>query len=184
MRILALPVTLVLLAGCSVHIDTNKTTTRKLTHLEVPGPHGAACAAIQAASGLDFSSDRKAAFLKIAQQQNLSSHEQVYLVNAVLDAGGFSSDKAAVLVALAGNPTLQPEARACIALRIEDVDFSSDKKKVTHALAANPGMKVKVKPRPAVEPKQPAQPEAKADEKPKAEEKKPESEAREDPAVK
>jgi hypothetical protein len=166
MRIPALLLTLAFVAGCSVHIDTGQ-GSKKLTHLEVAGPHGAACAAIQAASSLDFSSDQKAAFLKIARQQNLSSHEQVYLVNAVLDTVDFSRDKAEVLVALAGNPTLHPEARAAIALRIEDVDFSSDKKKITEALAANPGMKVKLKPRATVEPKQPAEPEAKPDKKPK-----------------
>ncbi|MEQ8766535.1 MAG: hypothetical protein RL885_21660 [Planctomycetota bacterium] len=100
------------------------------------GEHGPYCADIEAAFRIDFSTDRAARLKRIASVVDLSSHEQVFLIEAAL-VGGFSSDQADVLSALASNPGLTGEARSYLGSNIERIDFSTERQRVVDAMIEN-----------------------------------------------
>ena len=75
------------------------------------GPHGPACPVIEDASHIvEYPNDRLKILKRIAARPELSTHEQIYLVNAVM-AVGFSSDKAIALVTLIENPCCTAQTR-------------------------------------------------------------------------
>ncbi len=75
------------------------------------GPHGAACPVIEDASYIiEYPSERLRILKSVAVREDLSAHEQIYLVNAVM-AVGFSSDKAQALVTLIRNPCCTADTR-------------------------------------------------------------------------
>jgi len=115
---------LALLAGCYYHPHRH----------HPPGLHGPACADIHAATQIESTADRLAAFEKIAGRAELGSHEQMVLVDAVL-LSGFSDD---VLVTLIRNPNFYPEARYHLSVRLEEVPFSPEKKRVVDAMIEYP----------------------------------------------
>jgi hypothetical protein len=82
-----------LVGGCAVH------------------PRGPACPVItDAAHIVEYPNDRLKILKRIAARPQLSTHEQIYLVNTVM-AVGFSSDKAIALVTLIENPCCTAETR-------------------------------------------------------------------------
>ncbi len=94
--VLALGVALVLLGGCTVHPQ---------------GPHGPVCPLIEdAAQIIEYPSQRHRILKRVADMPELSTHEQIYLVNATF-ATGYSSDKAETLVRLIKNPCCTEETR-------------------------------------------------------------------------
>lgn len=94
--VLALGGALVLLGGCTVHPR---------------GPHGPACPLIEDASHIiEYPSQRHRILKRVADMQELSTHEQIYLVNATF-AVGYSSDKAETLIRLIKNPCCTEETR-------------------------------------------------------------------------
>ncbi len=101
------------------------------------GDHGPNCSDIEAASRISFSTDRAERLKRLAARQNLSTHEQIYLIDVSL-SGGFSSDQADVLVVLASNPALTNDARAHLSRRLEDVYFSTERERIVDALLDNP----------------------------------------------
>ncbi len=111
---------------------------RALDHFRSQVGHGPRCAAIEVAATIQFSSDRQAALGGIAALTDLSEHEQLFLVEATIAGGGFSSDVTAVLVALARNPRLTDAARARLAtLQHKASLFSSDRRLLANALRDN-----------------------------------------------
>ncbi len=106
------------------------------------GPHGPACAVItDAAHIVEYPTDRLKILKRVAAQPELSTHEQIYLVNAVL-VWGFSSDKAVALVTLIENPCCTAETRQHIrkSLKIARM-LGRDERRVIDALtkAETPG---------------------------------------------
>ncbi len=101
--------------------------------------HGSRCPDIEVAASVSFSGDRSAALVRIAERQDLSEHEQMFLVDAAVDCGGFSSDVANTLVVLARNPTLTKATRQYISERQHDAGLmSSDTERLARALAESP----------------------------------------------
>jgi hypothetical protein len=75
------------------------------------GPHGPVCPVIEDVSHIvEYPTDRLRILKRVAARPELSTHEQIYLVNAVM-AVGFSSDKAVALVTLIENPCCTAETR-------------------------------------------------------------------------
>jgi hypothetical protein len=73
------------------------------------GPCGPACLTIEDASHIiEYPTQRLNILKRVAAQPELSTHEQVYLVNAVF-AVGYSSDKAEALITLIRNPCCTEE---------------------------------------------------------------------------
>ena len=102
--LLAIIGALVLIAGCATHPK---------------GPHGPACQTIEGATHiLEYPSQRLTILKRVAKQKELSTHEQIYLINAVF-MGGFSDDMADALVSLLANPCCTAEARAHIRERMK-----------------------------------------------------------------
>ena len=84
------------LTGCTIHPS---------------GPHGPACPIIEDASHIiEYPSQRLRILKGVAARPSLSTHEQIYLVNAVM-AAGFSLDKAEALITLIRNPCCALETR-------------------------------------------------------------------------
>jgi len=109
-----------LTAGCVVHPR---------------GPHGPACAAIDAATQVELSSHRLELLTRIAQRPELSQHEQTYLVNAIC-FGGIGGEHADALIALIQNPCCTAQTRQQIAANLRMVAYSSERRRVAEALAA------------------------------------------------
>ena len=109
-----------LTAGCVVHPR---------------GPHGPACAAIDAATQVELSSHRLELLTRIAQRPELSQHEQTYLVNAIC-FGGIGGEHADALIALIQNPCCTAETRRQISANLRMVAYSSERRRVAEALAA------------------------------------------------
>ena len=101
---LAMPLVLMLAGGCAVHPK---------------GPHGPACSTIEAATHiLEYPSYRLATLKQIAARQDLSQHEQTYLVNAIF-IGGFSSQVAETLITLIHNPCGTDQTRQQIRAKLK-----------------------------------------------------------------
>jgi hypothetical protein len=93
---LAAMAAVLLLTGCAVHPK---------------GPHGPACPVIEdAAHIIEYPSERLRILKRVAARENLSTHEQIYLVDTVILVG-FSSDKAQALITLIRNPCCTAETR-------------------------------------------------------------------------
>ena len=107
-------------AGCALHPG---------------GAHGPACPIIEdAAHIIEYPSERLRILKGVAARPNLSTHEQLYLVNAVMIVG-YSSDKAKALVTLLRNPCCVDETRQHIR---KSLKFSRmlgrDERRVVHEL--------------------------------------------------
>lgn len=132
-----------LLCGClSVNVqgslDTDKGSSRRAVHVSHPDDtHGRACDLIDASMKIGHRKDRLRILAKIAKWDDLSTHEQVYLINAVC-SGHQGSSEADVLTALAKNPALTTAGRKHLTARIDS--FSSKyRARILNALAENPG---------------------------------------------
>lgn len=139
MRWLSLLSVGVALSGCTIRFggSSEENGSEGRSCAGIAGDCGTACSDILAASKIGFSSDRAEVLKVIAGRSNLSTHEQIRLVNATVTPGGFSRDQADVLVALASNPCLAPEARQHLATRLDALFHSFDCKRVVDALNAN-----------------------------------------------
>ena len=132
-----------LLGGClSVNVqgswDTDEKGSRRAVRLSHPdGIHGRACDLIDASMKIGHRKDRLRILAKVAKWDDLSTHEQVYLINAVC-SGHHGSSEADVLTALAKNPALTTAGRKHLTARIDS--FSSKyRARILNALAENPG---------------------------------------------
>lgn len=132
-----------LLCGCLAvnvqgSLESDDAAPRRAVHVSHPeGVHGRACDLIDAAMKIGHRRDRARIFAKVAIWDDLSTHEQVYLINAVC-GGHPGSSEADALAALARNPALTPEAREHLTARLDS--FSSRyRARVLEALAENPG---------------------------------------------
>jgi hypothetical protein len=103
--------------------------------LHPPGPHGSRCPAIEAATKIGFSDQRNQTLKRIAAGPELSQHEQSYLVNAIVEKGGFSDDVANALIAVIENPGCTDETRTQIARHVQCVGFDDGRQRVAEALA-------------------------------------------------
>ncbi len=132
-----------LLCGClSVNVqgsyDKDGTGSRRTVRVSHPdGTHGRACDLIDASRKIGHRKDRLRILGKIAKWDDLSTHEQVYLINAVC-GGHQGSSEADVLMALAKNPALTTAGRKHLTAR--SGSFSSKyRARILDALAENPG---------------------------------------------
>ena len=132
-----------LLCGCvSVNlqgsIDRDKGSTRRAVRASHPdGIHGRACDLIDASMKIGHRKDRLRILAKVAKWDDLSTHEQVYLINAVC-SGHHGSTEADVLATLAKNAALTTEGRKHLTAQLDS--FSSRRRaRVLEALAENPG---------------------------------------------
>ncbi len=102
------------------------------------GTCGPACPAIEAATTIEAPTDRLNVLKKVAARENLSTHEQIYLVNAVC-SWGFGDDQADALVLLIKNPCCTAETRKHIADMLHWVHLGVAKKRVVDALDTSTG---------------------------------------------
>ena len=132
-----------LLCGClSVNVqgslDTDKGSTRRAVRVAHPdGIHGRACDLIDASRKIGHRKDRLRILAKVAKWDDLSTHEQVYLINAIC-SGHHGSSEADVLATLAKNAALTTAGRKHLTVRI-DTFSSRYRTRVLDALAENPG---------------------------------------------
>ncbi len=138
----ALAPAVILMCGClSVNVqgslDTDKGSSRRAVRLSHPdGIHGRACDLIDASMKIGHRRDRTRILAKVAKWDDLSTHEQVYLINAVC-SGHHGSSEADVLTTLAKNPALTTAGRKHLTARIDS--FSSKyRARILSALAENP----------------------------------------------
>lgn len=117
---LAALLVLILAGGCVMHPS---------------GPHGPACPTIESATYvIEYPRERLRILKPIAARDNLSPHEQTYLVNAIM-AVGFSSDKADVLLMLIHNPCCTAETRQQIRAKLKFTRMlGRDEQRVIQAL--------------------------------------------------
>jgi hypothetical protein len=132
-----------LMLGClSVNVegswDTDEKDSRRAVRVSHPdGTHGRACDLIDESRKIGHRKDRARILAKVAKWDDLSTHEQVYLINAVC-GGHHGSSEAKVLAALAKNAALTSEGRKHLTARIDS--FSSKyRARILEALAENPG---------------------------------------------
>ena len=132
-----------LLCGCvSVNlqgsVDRGKGSPRRAIRVSHPdGIHGRACDLIDASMKIGHRKDRLSILAKVAKWDDLSTHEQVYLINAVCSGhdGGSGAD---VLATLAKNGALTKEGRKHLTARLGS--FSSRRRtRVLEALTEAPG---------------------------------------------
>ena len=102
------------------------------------GPHGPVCTTIEAATTIQFASDRQQTFGRIASKGNLSQHEQTYLVNVICLSGGYADDQATALIALIKNPSCTPETREYVAKHLQWIALSDARRRVAEAMIDNP----------------------------------------------
>ncbi len=131
-----------LLCGClSVNlqgsVDTDKGSSRRTVRVAHPdGIHGRACDLVDASRKIGHRKDRLRVLAKVAQWNDLSTHEQVYLINAVC-SGHHGSSEASVLATLAKNAALTAQGRKHLTARIDS--FSSKyRTRILNALTENP----------------------------------------------
>lgn len=99
-------------------------------------PEGRYTPAIFAAASADFSSDRAASLRGIAAKNDLTEAEQLYLIEVLQIAGGFSSDKKEVLLALLSNDAVTAGAKKLLSETLPKFElFSDDTRAVADALA-------------------------------------------------
>lgn len=102
------------------------------------GACGPACATIKAATTIDYPTERLSVLKRIAPRDDLSAHEQTYLVNAIC-AGGFSSDQADALITLLENPCCTEQTRKHVARQLPWIGLGSQQRRVLDAMIENPG---------------------------------------------
>ncbi len=139
----ALAPAVLLMFGClSVNVqgslDRDNGSTRRAVRVAHPGGiHGRACDLIDASRKIGHRKDRLRILANVAKWDDLSTHEQVYLINAVC-SGHHGSSEADVLATLAKNAALTTAGRKHLTVRIDS--FSSrHRARVLEALAENPG---------------------------------------------
>ena len=139
----ALAPAVMLMCGClSVNlqgsVDTDKGSPRRAVRVSHPdGNHGRACDLVDASRKIGHRKDRLRILAKVAKWDDLSTHEQVYLINAVC-SGHHGSSEADVLATLAKNAALTTAGRKHLTARLDS--FSSKyRARILEALAENPG---------------------------------------------
>lgn len=95
--------------------------------------NGPAADAIEAATTIQLSSERLEVLERIADRDDLSEPEQIYLVNAIC-FGGFGGQQADALITLIRNPLCTSATRQHITKHLRSVAFSSERKRVAEAL--------------------------------------------------
>ena len=91
---------------------------------------------INAVRKMSFESNRKTAYLSIAQRPDLSDTAQVQLVKAVFDTLEFDDSKKMVLLALIENPSFSENAETAILKRLNGVSFDNTKANILMAIDA------------------------------------------------
>ena len=131
-----------LMCGClSVNVqgslDRGKGSSGRAVRVSHPGGlHGRACDLIDDSMKIEHRKDRLRILAKVANWDDLSTHEQVYLINTIC-GGHQGSSEADVLETLAKNAALTTEGRKHLTARLDS--FSSRRRtRVLNALAENP----------------------------------------------
>jgi hypothetical protein len=93
---------------------------------------------IEAATTIDYPSERLKLLTKIAARDNLTPAEQIYLADAICTPGGFHRDQAAALVVLIDNPVCEPATRRHILERLRTTRLGRDTTTVVEALERYP----------------------------------------------
>jgi hypothetical protein len=93
---------------------------------------------IEAATMIDYPTERLKVLHKIAERENLTPEEQLYLIDAICAPLGFGDDQSNALVALIRNPVLTEEAREHIWEMLPKTRMGSSKARVIEALEAHP----------------------------------------------
>jgi len=96
-----------------------------------PGPN---CPAIEAARQVSISAHRAEVLQTIAGRDDLTTTDQLFLVNVTCD-DGISAHQRDVLVALAKNPTLSMAGEFYLANELDCVGISAHREEVAGALA-------------------------------------------------
>jgi len=138
----ALAPAVILMCGClSVNVqgslDTDQESTRRAVRVAHPdGIHGRACDLIDASRKIGHRRDRVRILAKVAKWDDLSTHKQVYLINAVC-SGHHGSSEADVLAILAKNAALTSAGRKYLTTRIDSFSLRY-RSRVLEALTENP----------------------------------------------
>ncbi len=90
---------------------------------------------IDVAGKLAFDNDREAAFKKIAKREGLSERAQLHLIDAAFKRLAFENAKVNVLLALVGNPSFTPAAKAALLDRLDRLAFENNKRTILNALS-------------------------------------------------
>jgi len=96
-----------------------------------PGPN---YAAIEAARQIGLSAQRAEVLEELAQRDDLSTSDQLFLINVTCDSG-LSAHQAGVLEALARNPVLSTAAELHLANELDCIGLSAHREQVAQALA-------------------------------------------------
>ena len=126
-------------AACFV-VDGASMPSAVADHFEGTANHDPLCSLIAAATDIDFSSERSAVLGEFASRSDLTEHEQIFIMDVVVEHDGFSDDNASVLTTLARNPRLTETARLDVGRRMRHVTmFASDRAEVVRALSETAG---------------------------------------------
>ncbi len=106
------------LAGCAVHPR---------------GPHGPRCDEIEATATIRQPTERMKVLRRIAAFEDLTQHEQIYMVNAIL-SWGFGDDKADAFMILIDNPCCTAETQSYILEKLKYYDLGRAEARVIHRL--------------------------------------------------
>lgn len=85
---------------------------------------------------LSFESNRKNAYLRIAQNPDLTDKAQVHLIKSVFDTLEFDSSKEMVLLTLIENPSFCEDAETAILKRLNRISFEKTKDNILKAIDA------------------------------------------------
>ncbi len=89
---------------------------------------------IDAVASLSFDSQRRDAYLRIAQRDCLSDEAQVHLIDEALAKLTFEQSMEQVLVALIRSPSFCCEGRRVILLRLDHLKFDATRSKILEEL--------------------------------------------------
>lgn len=126
MRLLILSLAVVALAGCILAESPPLRSGAPI--VRTYAGHGPHCPAFET-EGVDR-------LVEIAGFPELTAHEQVHLVDVVVDDLGPGSGQGDVLSALASNPALTPDGRTHLSRRMRELAFEEERAQVAGALSA------------------------------------------------
>ncbi len=94
---------------------------------------------IDAVHDLTFDNGRRQYLMGFAKRYDLGPRAQTHLVRTAMSVLNFDLFRRDVLMAMAGNPTLFPEARVAILDQVRRLNFDNSRQAVLNRLADNPG---------------------------------------------
>ena len=106
--------------------------TRTYTH------HGPACPEIVASAAIEPEDEAAKRLTVLAARAGLSVHEQVHLIDVVVDELPPGEAQASVLEAVASNAELQSDARMHLARRVRELPPGPERTRIADALIAHP----------------------------------------------